>query len=109
MSTAIRLCDGCLIVVDVVEGLCPQTVTVLRQAWIDGVRPCLVLNKMDRLIVELQLTPDEAHHRLKTIVESVNALVSTFHRSEFMANLDRELERRVQEGIALEGEAGIGT
>ena len=33
VSTAVRLCDGALLVVDVVEGVQPQTKVVLRQAW----------------------------------------------------------------------------
>ena len=31
VSTAVRLCDGALVVVDVVEGVCPQTHVVLKQ------------------------------------------------------------------------------
>ena len=57
MSTAVRLCDGAIVVVDVVEGVQPQTKVVLQQAWREGIRPVLVLNKLDRLIVELKLNP----------------------------------------------------
>ena len=46
VSTAVRMCDGALVLVDCVEGVCIQTVTVLKQAWVDGVKPCLVLNKV---------------------------------------------------------------
>lgn len=31
VSTAVRLCDGAILLVDVVEGVCPQTIAVLRQ------------------------------------------------------------------------------
>ena len=44
VSTAARLVDGALVVVDVVEGVCTQTVSVLRQAWIDGLKTILVLS-----------------------------------------------------------------
>ena len=57
VSTAVRLCDGAIVVVDVVEGVQPQTKVVLQQAWREGIRPVLVLNKLDRLIVELKLNP----------------------------------------------------
>ena len=42
VSTAARLCDGALVIIDVVEGVCTQTVHVLRQAWMDGLRTCLL-------------------------------------------------------------------
>merc|ERR1719499_2800020 len=74
VSTAARLADGALVVIDVVEGVEAQTRTVLRQAWRDRVKTCLFLNKVDRLIVELELTPMEAYERLLKILEQVNAV-----------------------------------
>jgi translation elongation factor EF-G len=65
VSTAARLSDGGLVLVDVAEGVHIQTHAVLRQAWEERVRPCLVLNKIDRLITELRLTPLEAYERMK--------------------------------------------
>ncbi|KAG4910500.1 hypothetical protein JHK87_056616 [Glycine soja] len=50
VSTAARLGDGALLLVDVVEGVHIQTHAVLRQCWIERLIPCLVLNKLDRLI-----------------------------------------------------------
>ena len=84
VSTAVRLCDGALVVVDVVEGMCIQTAAVLRQAWEERLRPCLVLNKMDRLVKELQLTPDEAYEHLSRIIEQVNAVLSGLITAEAM-------------------------
>lgn len=82
VSTATRLCDGALIVVDVLEGLCTQTHAVLYKALKERMRPCLVLNKLDRLMVELRLTPVEAFHQLRRIVENVNALAYSLVVSE---------------------------
>lgn len=48
-----------------------QTQAVLRQAWLENIRPVLVINKIDRLIVELKLTPQEAYLHLKNILEQV--------------------------------------
>jgi ribosome assembly protein 1 len=64
VSTASRLCDGAIVLVDAVEGVCSQTVAVLRQSWIEKLRPILVINKMDRLITELKMSPGEAYSHL---------------------------------------------
>ncbi|CDH60840.1 translation elongation factor 2 [Lichtheimia corymbifera JMRC:FSU:9682] len=102
VSTASRLCDGGLVLVDVVEGVCTQTISVLRQAWIDKVRPILVFNKMDRLIVELKLTPLEAYNHLNRILEQVNAIMATFYTGDVMEDEARKLEaenNQEQDGI----------
>ncbi|XP_042679841.1 elongation factor-like GTPase 1 isoform X2 [Centrocercus urophasianus] len=84
VSTAVRLCDGCIIVVDAVEGVCPQTQAVLRQAWLENIRPVLVINKIDRLIVELKLTPQEAYMHLKNILEQINAVTGSLFTSKVL-------------------------
>ncbi|KAG1172934.1 hypothetical protein G6F70_008491 [Rhizopus microsporus] len=84
VSTASRLCDGGLVLIDVVEGVCTQTISVLRQAWIDKVRPILVFNKMDRLIVELKMTPHEAYIHINKILEQANAIMATFFTGDLM-------------------------
>ncbi|KAI9497888.1 P-loop containing nucleoside triphosphate hydrolase protein [Zychaea mexicana] len=96
VSTASRLCDGGLVLVDVVEGVCTQTISVLRQAWIDKVKPILVFNKMDRLIVELKLTPQEAYLHLIRILEQVNAIMATFFTGDLMEDEARKVEAEKQ-------------
>uniref|UniRef100_A0A8C1XHZ5 Elongation factor-like 1 n=1 Tax=Cyprinus carpio TaxID=7962 RepID=A0A8C1XHZ5_CYPCA len=84
VSTAVRLCDGAIIVVDAVEGVCPQTQVVLRQAWLENIRPVLVINKIDRLIVELKLTSQEAFTHLQKILEQVNAVTGSLFTSKVL-------------------------
>ncbi|KAG1959572.1 elongation factor-like GTPase [Pimephales promelas] len=84
VSTAVRLCDGAIVVVDAVEGVCPQTQVVLRQAWLENIRPVLVINKIDRLIVELKLTSLEAYAHLQKILEQVNAVTGTLFTSKVL-------------------------
>ncbi|KAG2205771.1 hypothetical protein INT47_003954 [Mucor saturninus] len=91
VSTASRLCDGGLVLIDVVEGVCTQTISVLSQAWIDKVRPVLVFNKMDRLIVELQMTPHEAYIHINKILEQVNAVMATFFTGDLMESEARKM------------------
>ncbi|EJD40898.1 P-loop containing nucleoside triphosphate hydrolase protein [Auricularia subglabra TFB-10046 SS5] len=82
VSTAARLCDGALVIVDAVEGVCTQTITVLRQAWLDGLKPILVINKFDRLITELKLTPAEGYQHVQQLIEEVNAVMGSFFAAE---------------------------
>jgi small GTP-binding protein len=84
VSTASRLCDGAVVLVDAVEGVCSQTVTVLRQTWIEKLKPLLVINKMDRLITELKMSPGEAHTHLSKLLEQVNAVMGSFYQGERM-------------------------
>lgn len=88
VSTAARLSDGALVLVDAVEGVHIQTHAVLRQAWIEKLTPCLVLNKIDRLICELKLTPLEAYTRLQRIVHEVNGIVSAYKSEKYLSDVD---------------------
>ncbi|KAI0559372.1 manganese transport protein [Gracilaria domingensis] len=69
---ALPVCDGTFIVVDVVDGVCLQTVTLLRAALKHEVRPKLVLNKINRLFVELDLDPREAFEHILGTLAGVN-------------------------------------
>ena len=104
VSTATRLCDGALIVVDVLEGMCTQTHAVLFKALKDRMRPCLILNKIDRLALEMKLTPTEAFHHLRRIVENVNALAFTLLNSELRFRVERDSDN--QNSDAAENKAG---
>jgi len=72
VTRAMRAVDGALVVVDAVEGAMPQTETVLRQALREGVKPALFINKVDRLISELQEGPQEMQQRLQSVIHDVN-------------------------------------
>ncbi|KAI9779706.1 MAG: Cytoplasmic GTPase/eEF2-like protein (ribosomal biogenesis) [Geoglossum umbratile] len=99
VSTASRLCDGAVILVDAVEGVCSQTVTVLRQTWIEHLKPLLVINKIDRLITELKMSPGEAHTHLCKLLERVNAVVGSFFQGERMEE-DMKWRERIEEKLA---------
>lgn len=98
VSTASRLCDGAIVLVDAVEGVCSQTVTVLRQVWIEKLKPLLVINKMDRLVTELMMTPEEAYSHLSKLLEQVNAVLGSFYQGDRMEedlNWREKMEERV--------------
>jgi ribosome assembly protein 1 len=98
VSTASRLCDGAVVLVDAVEGVCSQTVTVLRQTWVEQLKPILVINKMDRLITELQMTSAEAYSHLSRLLEQVNAVIGSFYQGERMEE-DLQWRERMEERV----------
>lgn len=103
VSTASRLCDGAVVLVDAVEGVCSQTVTVLRQTWIEKLKPLLVFNKIDRLITELKMTPNEAYIHLSKLLEQVNAVLGSFFQGERMEedlNWRERMDERVKAAAA---------
>ena len=75
VTRAMRAVDGCIVLVDAVEGIMPQTETVLRQALKELVKPVLFINKVDRLINEVKLSPGEIEKKFISIIEHVNELI----------------------------------
>lgn len=59
-----------------------QTETVLRQAIGERIKPVLMMNKMDRALLELQLEPEDLYQTFQRIVESVNVIISTYGEDE---------------------------
>ncbi len=75
VTRAMRAVDGCIVLCDAVEGIMPQTETVLRQALREHVKPILFINKVDRLIREVKLTPEAMQERFIKIIAAVNTLI----------------------------------
>jgi ribosome assembly protein 1 len=112
VSTASRLCDGAVVLVDAVEGVCSQTVTVLRQTWIEHMKPLLVINKMDRLVTELKMSPAEAYTHLSKLLEQVNAVLGSFFQGERMEedlNWRERMDERIAEKAQRQSAAGDTT
>lgn len=76
VTRAMRAVDGAIVLCCASEGIMPQTETVLRQALKERVKPVLFINKVDRLIREVKLTPEEMQKRFIGIINEVNTLIS---------------------------------
>jgi len=79
VTAALRVTDGALVVVDTIDGVCVQTETVLRQALAERVKPVLMVNKVDRALLELQLPAEELYQAFCRAIESVNVVVATYN------------------------------
>ncbi|CAH0390781.1 unnamed protein product [Bemisia tabaci] len=98
VSTAVRICDGAIILVDVLEGVCPQTKVSLKQAWLENIKPVLVFNKIDRLILERQLTPLDAYIHLTQVLEQVNAVIGELFTSDVLLKEDEQPKSATESG-----------
>ncbi|MFB6107096.1 MAG: elongation factor EF-2 [Halobacteriaceae archaeon] len=103
VTRAMRAVDGALVVVDAVEGAMPQTETVLRQSLREGVKPALFINKVDRLISELQEGPEEMQERLLNVIHDVNELIRGM--TEEMEDIDEDWTVSVEDGTVAFGSA----
>ncbi len=83
VARSLRVMDGAILVVDAVEGVMTQTETYLRHALEECVRPILFINKVDRLIKELRLEPQEIQKRILEIIKEVNSLIEMYAYPEF--------------------------
>ncbi|KAI1465523.1 P-loop containing nucleoside triphosphate hydrolase protein [Daldinia caldariorum] len=75
VAAALRLVDGVALVVDVVEGVQVNTEQIIKHAVLEDIPMTLIINKVDRLILELRLPPSDAYFKLKHVVEEVNTII----------------------------------
>jgi len=83
VTRSLRAIDGAVVVVDAVEEVMVQTETVTRQALEERVRPVLYINKIDRLIKELKLTPEQIQEKVARIIKDFNGLIELYGEPEF--------------------------
>jgi len=83
VTRAMRAIDGTVILVCAVEGIMPQTETVIKQALKERVKPVLFINKFDRLIKELKIGPEQMQERLIKIFNNFNKLIERIAEPEF--------------------------
>ena len=101
VTRAMRAVDGAIILVDAVEGIMPQTETVVKQALRERVKPVLFVNKVDRLIKELKLAPEKIQERLKEVIRDVNKFIENIAPDEYKLRW----QVNVQDGSACFGSA----
>ena len=78
VTAALRVTDGALVVVDCIEGVCVQTETVLRQALTERIKPVIIINKIDRCLLELNSDPEDMYHTFSKSIDNVNVIIATY-------------------------------
>ncbi|KAI6435459.1 hypothetical protein MCOR21_001660 [Pyricularia oryzae] len=76
VASALRLVDGVCLVVDVLEGVQINTEQIIKHAVLEDIPMTLIVNKLDRLILELKLPPNDAYFKLKHAIEEVNTIIT---------------------------------
>jgi elongation factor 2 len=92
VTRAMRAVDGAIVLVCAVEGAMPQTETVIRQAIREKVKPVLFINKVDRLINELKVTPEEMQQRFIKIIQKYNQLLNNIVPEELRGKWNVKVE-----------------
>jgi elongation factor 2 len=92
VTRAMRAVDGCIVLVCAVEGAMPQTETVIRQALRENVKPILFVNKVDRLINELKVTPEQMQEQFIKIISKFNELVNKMVPEQFKGKWNVKVE-----------------
>jgi GTP-binding protein len=69
VERVLNMADGCLLLVDAFEGPMPQTRFVLQKALQLGLKPILVINKVDKQ----NCTPDEVHEQVFELMFALDA------------------------------------
>ena len=101
VTRAMRAVDGAIVLCDAVEGIMPQTETVFKQALREKVKPVLFINKVDRLIKELKLNPEQMRDQFIKIINNINVLIKSLAPEEFK----EKWQVSVQEGSVAFGSA----
>jgi len=72
LVAGIAISDGIVLFVDVVVGLTVHMERMMKHALQEKQNFVLVVNGVDRLVVELKLPPTDAYHKLRYCIEDIN-------------------------------------
>ena len=81
-TAALRAADGAVICIDAIEGVMLNTERQIKHALNNQVSITLLINKVDRLILELKLPPQDAYYKVTHTIEEVNNIISA-HVEEY--------------------------
>ena len=75
VSAGMRLSDGVLLVIDCVEGVTAFVERLVKEAMRARLPIVCVINKLDRLVLELKLPPADAYFKIKHTIDELNLII----------------------------------
>ena len=78
ITSALALVDNVLLIVDVVEGVTSYLTKLMQMALKQNKQIIVIINKMDRLVLELKLPPNDAYHKIKHTLDELNIVIQNF-------------------------------
>jgi len=74
---SLKLVDGCVLILNIIEGVTMSDTMIVKQCIQEGIPMVLVLNHMDKLIMDLKLPPEDAFMKIRHVIEELNLLVKS--------------------------------
>ncbi|EUD67531.1 hypothetical protein C922_02237 [Plasmodium inui San Antonio 1] len=75
---ALNICECCCLVVDVTDGCMYVTENVIKTCIYENVKMILIINCIDKLIMDLRLPPNDAYHKINYTIEEINKKIESF-------------------------------
>ena len=75
LISSMEISDGILLIIDIVEGVMLGTEISLRNAITRGLPLVIVLNAIDRLVLEFNSSAEEIHYRILVIIDEINMII----------------------------------
>jgi elongation factor 2 len=77
VAQTLSVCDNAIIIIDALEGIMPQTKTVMKEMVHEKVKPFLILNKLDRLFEEVGWNINHIFQHCSQIIDTCNMLLQS--------------------------------
>ncbi|ETW36526.1 hypothetical protein PFTANZ_02768, partial [Plasmodium falciparum Tanzania (2000708)] len=74
---SLNICECCCLVVDVVDGCMYVTENIIKACIYENVKIILIINCIDKLIMDLRLPPNDAYHKINYTIEEINMKIES--------------------------------
>lgn len=90
VTAAMRMADGVVVFVDAAEGVMLNTERLIKHAVQEKLAITVCINKIDRLMMELKLPPQDSYYKIRHIIDEINGLLRLAYSKCCIIGLNRE-------------------